>query len=94
MGSDWSFTFSHNGEPIRNGHTVTESLGVFSFYSIDVEVREKDFIDDVGSGTLYAAIFDGGSGKVKVTATETNGIFKGKTAVLQISCEVKLVGKI
>lgn len=91
VGNDWTFTYTHNSEPIKSGYTITESLGVFSFYSIDVEVREKDKIDDVATGTLYAPIFDGGSVKATITVTENAGTFKGNTALWEISCEVKLV---
>ena len=68
-------------------------MEIFTFQSIGVEIRENDKIDDVGTGTLAVAICDGGSGKTTVTVTETNGRYKGNTAVWEISCEVKLVGK-
>ncbi len=94
VGNDWSFTYTYNGQTIKSGYTITQALDIFTFQSIGIEVREKDKIDDVGIGTLQVAICDGGSGKTTVTITETNGRYKGHTAVWEISCEVKLKGKL
>ena len=93
VGRDWSFTYTHDGKTIKSGYTITQSLEIFTFQSIGVEIRENDKIDDVGTGTLMVAICDGGSGKTKITVTETDGRYKGNTAVWEISCEVKLIGK-
>ena len=93
VGNDWSFTYTHNGQNIKSGYTITQSLEIFTFQSIDVEVRENDKIDDVGTGTLAVAICEVGSGKTEVTVTENAGAFTGNTAVWEISCEVKLVSK-
>ena len=93
VGNDWSFTYTHNGQTIKSGYTITQSLEVFTFQSIGVEVRENDKIDDVGTGTLTVAICEIGSGKTEITVTENAGAFKGNTAAWEISCEVKLVGK-
>lgn len=93
VGNDWSFTYTHNGQVIKSGYTITQSFEIFSFQSIGVEVREKDKHDDVGTGWLSVAIRDGGSGKTRITVTETHGVFKGNTAVWEISCAVRLVGK-
>ena len=87
VGNDWSFTYTHNGQTIKTGYTITQSLEVFTFQSISAEVREKDKLDDIGTGTLPVAICDGGSGKAKISA------FKGNTAVWEISCKVKLISK-
>lgn len=93
VGNEWSFTYTHNGQVIKSGYTITQSLNVFALQSIGVEVREHDKIDDVETGTLLVAICDGGSGETKVTVTETSGRFKGNTAVWEITCDVNLVGK-
>lgn len=93
VGNDWSFTYTYNGQTIESGYTITQSLEIFSFQSIEIEVREKDKIDDVGTGTMAVAICDGGKGKTEITVTETNGCFKGNTAMWEVSCEVELVGK-
>ncbi len=93
VGCDWTFTYTCDGQTIKNGHTITQSVEIFTFQSIGVEIREKDKIDDVGVGTLKVPIYDGGSGKTTVTVTETNGKYKGNTAVWKITCEVKLKGK-
>ena len=93
VGNDWSFTYTYNDQPIKSGYTITQSLEVFAFQSIDIEIRENDKIDDVGIGTMAVAICDGGSGKTQITVTETNGLYKGNTAVWEISCEVRLVDK-
>ena len=91
VGNFWSFTYTHNGQVIQSGYKIAQSSEIFTFQSIGVEIREHDKIDDVAAGTLAVAICDGGSGKTKVTVTETNGRFKGNTAVWEITCEVKLV---
>ena len=93
VGRDWTFTYTHNGKIIKSGYTITQSLEIFTFQSIGVEIRENDKIDDVATDSFAVAICDGGSGKTTVTVTETNGRYKGNTAVWEISCEVKLVGK-
>jgi hypothetical protein len=93
VGNDWSFTYTHNGQTIKSGYTIIQSLEIFTFQSIGVEVRENDKIDDVGTGTLTVAICEVGSGKTEITVTENAGAFKGNTAVWEISCEVKLVDK-
>lgn len=93
VGNDWSFTYTHNGQIIKSGYTITQSLEIFTFQSIGVEIREKDKIDDVGTGTLTVAICEVGSGKTEIPVTENAGAFKGNTAVWEISCEVKLVSK-
>ena len=72
VGKDWSFTYTYNGQIIQSGYEIIQSAGVFSFQSIDVEVRKKDKFDDVGKGTLTVAVCDGGSGKTQITVTETN----------------------
>lgn len=93
VGNDWKITYKHNEEIIKNGYQILLSLEVFTFQTIEVEIREKDKIDDVGCGKMNVAICDGGSGKVKITITENNGRYKGNTAEWEISCSVKLVGK-
>ena len=93
VGKDWSFIYTYNGQTIQSGYEIIQSTGVFSFQSIDVEVRENDKFDDVGKGTLTVAVCDGGSGKTQITVTETNGCYKGNIAVWEISCQInKSVG--
>ena len=93
VGNDWSFTYTHNGQTIKSGYTITQPLEVFTFQSIGIEIRENDKIDDVGTGTLTVAICAVGSGKTEISVTENAGAFKGNTAVWEISCEVELIGK-
>ena len=93
VGNDWSFTYTHNGQTIKSGYKITQSLEIFTSQSIGVEVREKDKIDDIGIGNLTVAICEVGSGKTEITVTENAGTFKGNAAVWEIFCEVELVGK-
>lgn len=93
VGNDWSFTYTYNGKTIQSGYKMRLSLEVFTFRSVQVEVREDDKLDDTGTGTLLFAICDGGSGKTQVTVTENGGRYKGSTAVWEITCTVNLVGK-
>ena len=85
VGNDWIFTYTHNGKPVKNGYEIVQDLGIFTFQSIDVEIREKDKLDDVGTGTLIFGLCDGGSGKTQVTVANT-----GSAAIWDISCRVKL----
>ena len=82
-----------DGQEIKSGFQIYQSLEIFSFQAIGVEIREDDKIDDVGTGTLHIAICDGGSGKVEITVTEKGGKYNGNTAVWEITCEVKEVGR-
>lgn len=93
VGNDWSFAYTHNGQAIESGYTITQSLEIFTFQSIGVEIQENDKIADVGTGTMAVAICEGGTGKTQITVTETSGCYKGNAAVWEISCEVKLIGK-
>lgn len=93
VGNDWSFTYTYNGETITSGYQIIQSLEIFSFQPIQIEIREDDKIDDVGTGTMSIAICDGGSGKTQITVTESGGRYDGNTAVWEVTCEVKLVGK-
>ena len=93
VGNDWSFIYTYDGETIKSGHQIVYSLELFTFLPIHVEIREDDKIDDVGTGTMRVAIADGGSGKTEITVTETDGKYKGNTAVWEVSCEVKEVGR-
>ena len=63
-----------------------------AFRTIEVEVREDDKLDDIGTGVLQAAICDGGSANTQVTVTENGGHYKGNTAVWEITCTVELIG--
>jgi len=93
VGNDWSFTYTYNGQEIKSGFQIYQSLEIFSFQSIGVEIRAVDKIDVVGTGTLRVDICDGGSGKVEIAVTEKGGKYNGNTAVWEITCEVKEVGR-
>lgn len=93
VGHNWAFTYTYQDKPIESGFRIPFSLTLFTFLHIDVEVREKDIIDDVGIGRLDVPLFDGGSSKTEITVTETNGRYTGRTAVWKITCDVKMVGK-
>ena len=41
VGRDWTFTYTHNGKTIKSGYTITQSLEIFTFQSIGIEIREK-----------------------------------------------------
>lgn len=93
VGNDWKITYKHNGKEIKSGYQILLSLEVFTFQTIEVEIREDDKIDDVGSGKINIGVCDGGGGKVKITITENNGRYKGNSAEWEIICSVKLIGK-
>lgn len=93
VGNDWSFTYTFDGEVITSGHQIVNSLGKLTFLPVYVEIREADKIDDVATGVIRIAIADGGSGKTEITVIEEGGRFAGNTAVWEVSCKVKLVGK-
>ena len=93
VGNNWSITYTYGGKTIKSGYRFTYPLDVFAFLRVRVEVRENDKIDDVGTGTLRVPLYDGASDKVEVTVTETNGMYKGRTAVWEIYCQIKMLGK-
>jgi len=93
VGNDWIITYRYNREIVKSGCKIRLPLGVFSFQTVEIEVRENDKLDDVGTGTMHVAICDGGSGQTTVVVKENGGRYKGGEAVWEITCTVKLIGK-
>ena len=85
----WDFVYTYNGEKIQNGHQVLLSVEIFTFYSIQVEVIERDNPKNSFTATFPVAICDGGSGKTEITVTNSNG----KSATFKVTCDVTQVGK-
>ena len=85
----WDFVYTYNGEEIQNGHQVLLSVEIFTFYSVQVEVIERDNPKNSFTATFPVAICDGGSGKTGITVTDSNG----KTATFKVTCDVTQVGK-
>ena len=85
----WDVVYTYNGEAIKSGHQVLLSVEVFMFYSVRVDMIERDNPDNTFSATLPVAICDGGSGKTEITVTNSNG----KTATFKVTCDVTQVGK-
>ena len=85
----WDFVYTYNGEEIQNGHQVLLSVEIFTFYSVQVEVIERDNPKNSFTATFPVAICDGGSGKTEITVTGSNG----KTATFKVTCDVTQVGK-
>ena len=85
----WDFVYTYNGEKIQNGHQVLLSVEIFTFYSVQVEVIERDNPKNSFTATFPVAICDGGSGKTEITVTDSNG----KTATFKVTCDVTQVGK-
>ena len=85
----WDFVYTYNGEEIQNGYQVLLSVEIFTFYSVQVEVIERDNPKNTFTATFPVAICDGGSGKTEITVTDSNG--KGTT--YKVTCDVTQVGK-
>ena len=85
----WDFVYTYNGEKIQNGHQVLLSVEIFTFYSVQVDVIERDNPKNSFTATFPVAICDGGSGKTEITVTDSNG----KTATFKVTCDVTQVGK-
>ena len=85
----WDFIYTYNGEKIQNGHQVLLSVEIFTFYSVQVDVIERDNPKNSFAATFPVAICDGGSGKTEITVTGSNG----KTATFKVTCNVTQVGK-
>ena len=85
----WDFVYTYNGEKIQNGHQVLLSVEIFTIYSVQVDVIERDNPKNSFTATFPVAICDGGSGKTEITVTGSNG----KTATFKVTCEVTQVGK-
>lgn len=86
---DWDFVYTYNGEKIQNGHQVLLSVEVFTFYSVQVEMIERDNPKNSFTATFPVAICNGGSGKTEITVTNSNG----KSATFKVTCDVTQVGK-
>ena len=85
----WDVVYTYNDEVIESGHQVLLSVEVFTFYSVRVEMIERDNRENSFTATFPVAISDGGSGKTEITVTGSNG----KTATFKVTCNVTQVGK-
>ena len=85
----WDVVYTYNDEKIESGHQVLLSVEVFTFYSVRVEMIERDNPKNSFTATFPVAICDGGSGKTEITVTDSNG----KTATFKVTCDVTQVGK-
>ena len=85
----WDVVFTYNDEVIESGHQVLLSVEVFTFYSVQVEMIERDNPKNSFAATFPIAICDGGSGKTEITVTSSDG----KTATFKVTCDVTQVGK-
>lgn len=85
----WEFVYTYNGETIKSRHQILFSLEIFTFHSIQVDIIEKAAPSSTVSMTFPVAICAGGSGKIEVTVTGTDG----KTATFKITCQVTQIGK-
>jgi hypothetical protein len=94
VGEDWAVIYTYNDQVIRSGWQVTQSLEIFSFQSIRVEIRENDKIDDVGNGFLTVPFVDGASATTTITVVEQGGRYDGNIAVWEVTCLVRLIEKI
>ena len=84
----WDFVYTYNGEKIQNGHQVLLSVEIFTFYSVQVDVIERDNPKNSFTASFPVAICDGGSGKTEITVTDSNG----KRATFKVTCDVTQVG--
>ena len=85
----WDVVYTYNDEKIDSGHQVLLSVEVFTFYSVQVEMIERDNPENSFTATFPVAICDGGSGKTEITVTDSNG----KSATFKVTCDVTQVGK-
>ena len=85
----WDVVYTYNDEVIESGHQVLLSVEVFAFYSVRVDMIERDNPNNTFSATFPVAICNGGSGKTELTVTGSNG----KTATFKVTCDVTQVGK-
>ena len=85
----WDVVYTYNDEVIESGYQVLLSVEVFTFYSVQVEIIERDNPKNTFTANFPVAICDGGSGKTEITVTGSNG----KTATFKVTCDVTQVGK-
>ena len=85
----WDVVYTYNGEEIQSGHQVLLSVEVFTFYSVQIDMIERDNPNNTFSATFPVAICNGGSGKTELTVTGSNG----QTAIFKVTCKVTQVGK-
>ena len=70
----WDVVYTYNDEKIESGHQVLLSVEVFTFYSVRVEMIERDNPENSFTATFPVAICDGGSGKTEITVTDSNWV--------------------
>ena len=58
----WDVVYTYNDEVIESGYQVLLSVEVFTFYSVRVEMIERDNPKNTFTATFPVAICDGGSG--------------------------------
>lgn len=92
VGDEWAITYTYNGETVRNGLQIMLPLGETSLETVEVEIIERDTINDVGAGVLNIQIYDGSYTRTEVKVVENAGRYKGNSALWEITCTVKLVG--
>lgn len=85
----WDLVYACNGQEIQNGHQFLFSLGLFAFYSISVDVIERDHPRNSYRATFPVPIYDGGSGETEITVTDRTG----NTATFKVTCNVTQVGQ-
>ena len=85
----WDVVYTYNDEVIESGYQALLSVEVFTFYSVRVEMIERDNPKNTFTATFPVAVCDGGSGKTELTVTGSNG----KTATFKVTCNVTQVGK-
>ena len=84
---DWEFVYTYGGERVQSGYQFSFPLGIVSFQSVQVDVREKDCFFSSYKTTFPVAVYDGGSGNAEIAVTGIDG----NTAVFKITCRVTRV---
>ena len=81
---EWDVVYTYFDEEIEDGHQIQFPEGVFSFYTVQVDLIEKDYSPNSYSTNLRVGILDGGFGSTEITVTNRNG----ENTAFRISCNV------
>ena len=91
VGNDWVKAYTSEGAPIADGKQWTVPCNTTKTVTIDITITEKDKIEDVGTGSISVALFDGSEVSTVITVTEGQGRYRGNIAQWEVLCTVEKV---
>lgn len=93
VGSDWTKTYTCDGQSVTNGKQWTVPLNNAKTVKINVTFTENDKWPDIGKGYLSVLLADGFEASTIITVTENKGRYIGNTAQWKVTIRTKLIEK-